>query len=250
MAKGRIRGIGAAVGVTVAMFSSLVTTGAAAANTTASSSTVPLVVCPTSSGINSPAKHLPRTATVMVPASLVGQLAAYSDNQGEMFVLAPRGWACQAEVGADSSESVTAYPRGVPQPTQPWPHQAEAVTSGVIPACVGCYLTQACTFFPSADKTLRVDFGSTIKCPRRPSREAVERLSATVVAFSDPPGVKGTSGPSGGAYPALGVVTYKAQSADAAYGSWMETCTLPKAEHSLCSAVVNEFVATWYSSIK
>jgi hypothetical protein len=221
----------------------------AVAKTTASSSTVPLVVCRTSSGINLPAKHLPRTATVTVPGSLGSQLSAYTNNQGDVPVLAPRGWACQAEVGGDSSESITVFPRGVPQPTQPWPRQAEAVTSEVVPACVGCYLTQACTFFPSANKTLRTDFGPTIKCPRRPAREAVERLSATVVEFSDPPGVMGTSGPSGGAYPALGVVTYKAQTTQASYGSWMETCTLPTSEHSLCTAAVNEFVTTWYSSI-
>jgi hypothetical protein len=246
-----IRGIGAVVAIAVAVACAVVPAGVAVAKTAAvSDSTLPLVVCPTQSGISEPAKHLPRTELAEVPASLSSQLSAYGDNQGEMFVLAPRGWSCQAAVGADASESITVFPKGEPHPGQPWPRTAKAVTTELLPSCVGCYLSQACTFFPSALKTLKADYGSTISCPHRPAADTVTRLSSSVVEFSDPPGVHGTTDPSGGTNPALGVVTYKAASAATTYGSWMEDCTLPTSEHALCGAVLAEFVATWGSSTK
>ena len=62
------------------------------------------------------------------------------------------------------------------------------------------------------------------------------------MAFTDPPGIKGTGQPSGGQYPANGVMTYHPSAQD---GSWQETCTLPASEKDVCTVVLNTFVS-WY----
>jgi hypothetical protein len=67
----------------------------------------------------------------------------------------------------------------------------------------------------------------------------VVQLSAGVVAFTDPPGVSGDANPSGGRYPASGVMTYHPGNPD---GSWTETCTLPPADKSLCTVVLDYFL--------
>ncbi|HTW10351.1 MAG TPA: DUF4850 domain-containing protein [Acidimicrobiales bacterium] len=208
---------------------------------------VPRISCPTSLGASSPARALPHSQKVAVPTAAANRLAAYGDNQGEMFILGPRGWACQASVGADGSDAISVYPKGEFHPGSGWPKTAQAVTSEVIPACVGCILVQACPFFPSAERALQADFGKAMACPRRPARETVSRASATAVRFTDPPGVRGTGTPSGGPYPALGVVTYKPSTSKAAYGSWLETCTLPAGEQALCDGAIGEFLALWDS---
>ena len=216
----------------------------------AQTAALPLVVCSTTSGVASAPKHLPATQEVTVPLALSRELAAYSDNQGELYLVAPRGWACQASLGADGSDSITVYPRGEVSSSQfgekrTWPRSAKAVTGDLIPVCYGCYLDQACTFFPEAEHDLLKAYGNVLACPRRPAREGVSRISATVVAFEDPPGAHGTGNPSGGDYPANGVVTFKEGSATASYGSAMGTCTLPANDHALCTAVLDAFVSSW-----
>ena len=64
-------------------------------------------------------------------------------------------------------------------------------------------------------------------------------VNAHVVEFTDPPGVHGDAAPSGGAYAAMGVMTYYGdRNSD---GSWTETCLLPPSDTSLCRAIVGNF---------
>jgi hypothetical protein len=70
----------------------------------------------------------------------------------------------------------------------------------------------------------------------------VSRLSSTVVAFEDPPFVRGSGVPSGGAFPANGVMTYPTDVSD---GSYLETCTLPEISHSTCTTILDDFVARY-----
>jgi hypothetical protein len=60
--------------------------------------------------------------------------------------------------------------------------------------------------------------------------------NATTAFFEDPIGVSGVGDPSGGPYPANGVVTYNGTSATEA------TCTLPESDHALCTVVLNDFL--------
>ena len=196
---------------------------------------LPVVSCPTSLGIARPAVSLPQSRPVAVPQALAADLAVYADSQGIMELLAPKGWSCTAGIGADGSGGVTVYPHGA------GPSSPAAIAGSETSACAGCTLSQACPLFPSAAKAWRSAFGQP--CPARPpTAETVAPIAAGIVAFEDPPGVKGDGQPSGGQYPANGVMTYHPSAPD---GSWQETCTLPASEKNICTAVLNTFVS-WY----
>jgi hypothetical protein len=121
------------------------------------------------------------------------------------------------------------------------PSSVVAIVGSETSACAGCTLAQACRLFPSAAKAYRSSFGQP--CPARPpAAETVVPVAAGIVAFEDPPGVKGDGQRSGGQYPAHGVMTYHPS---ASGGSWQETCTLPSSEKDVCTAVLNAFVS-WY----
>jgi hypothetical protein len=211
---------------------------------------VPLVECVTGTGTTQAPKPMPATKALSIPAAVVNKMAAYSDDQGEMYLLAPLGWTCQASLGADGNDSIAVYPPGEVGTSQfalghSWPKSAKAVTGDLLPTCYACFVGQACTFFPAAEHDLVRDFGKQLSCTALPSGQAVSRISPSVIAFQDPAGVIGTGEPSGGVYPASGVVTFKDRSPSGIYGSAMETCTLPKSERAVCSAAVQSFIASW-----
>jgi hypothetical protein len=211
---------------------------------------VPLVECVTGTGTTSAPKPMAATKALSMPADLVGKMAAYTDDQGEMYLLAPLGWTCQASLGTDGNDSIAVYPPGEVGTSQfalvhSWPKSAQAVTGDLLPTCYACFVGQACTFFPAAEHDLVRDFSGQLSCTPLPTGQAVARLTSSVIAFSDPTGVLGTGEPSGGAYPAYGVVTFKDKTPNGTYGSAMETCTLPKSEHSMCNAALQSFVSGW-----
>jgi len=173
--------------------------------------------------------------TLLVATPLAGSLAAYTDRQGYLTVVGPRGWNCAASYGADGSGGVSVFPRGASATS------IEAIAGSETSVCYGCTTGRACVFFPAAAKAYPVAYQSA--CPaRKPRRESTDRLSATVIAFEDPPFVKGEGIPSGGQFPANGVMTYLPGSYD---GSYLETCTLPDNIHSTCTAILNDFVARY-----
>jgi hypothetical protein len=236
-----------AVAALVGVLLSLVT---GVANAQAASTTVPLVECVTGAGVASAPKPLPATRQVSVPQGLAKQLAAYTDDQGEMYLVAPRGWTCQASVGADGNVSIAVYPPGEVGTSKfalghTWPKSAQAVTGDILPSCLACYVGQACTFFPAAERDLVRIYGNQLTCASLPTREGILRLSSSVISFEDPPGVIGTGEPSGGDFPAEGVVTFKEGTGGTTYGSAMQTCTLPPRDHALCTAVIDAFVFAW-----
>jgi hypothetical protein len=198
---------------------------------------VPLVVCPTSFASSPPARRaMPGSAALSETAALADGLAVYTDTRGYLRLLAPRGWACSGRYGADGSGRLEA----APQNSRP-AVRGEAVVASETSACYGCTTGQACVFFPAAARAYRSAY--ELPCPaRRPARETVIPLSGTVVAFEDPPHVRGQGVPSGGLLPANGVMTYVAGGAD---GSFLETCTLPEAVRDTCTAILNDFVARY-----
>ena len=160
---------------------------------------VPLVVCSTEFGMKP--SHLPKLPThlYLKVSSQVGRGAAvYTDKLGQVRVVGPRGWWCGASVGVDGSDNVKVYPVGGPT-------QKSGVTANETSACVGCTLEQACRLFPGAKTLLRSEYKES--CASRPRAEIVNRVNAHIVYFDDPSGVAGDGAMSGGANPAVGVMT-------------------------------------------
>jgi hypothetical protein len=208
---------------------------------------LPVIGCPTSLGAAHAAVSLPATRPVAVPRALAARLSLYADDQGIMEVIGPKGWSCAASYGADGSGGISVYPPGetVPQsgtagaaltPTS----ATTAIVGSESSACYGCTLYQACPLFSSAAQALRSAFGHA--CPARPAAEKVVPIGPGIMSFQDPPGVKGDGVPSGGRYPANGVMTYHPAAPD---GSWQETCTLPAGDTAECTAILNTFLS-WY----
>jgi hypothetical protein len=197
-----------------------------------SAARVPVTRCPTSYGV--PSGHgpaIPKTVAVNVNAT---GLRAYSN--GWLTVIAPAGWHCSGGVGADGNEDLTVLPLYVSQESA-----AAAAVSGSR-QWNGEAIYTACPFFPELER------GYSAPCPAIPKRELIDRLSARTVAFEDPPGVRGTGGPSGGAMPANGVVSYAYQGSNPKTKQLMvgsATCTLPQGQHSICTRVLNDFLARW-----
>ena len=213
------------------------------------SASLRLVTCPTTYGYtpSTSPPALPTSMVVSVPADLTNQLAVYSDSEGLMKLVAPTGWLCSANHGADGSGGVEVYPTGetVPSGALTAGSTTEAVIGSETSACVGCGESQACPLFATAATDYESNYQQT--CPPRPSSESVVALNADVVSFTDPAGVSGDGNPSGGAYPANGVMTYYPYDTGNDDGSYLDTCTLPAAEQSICTVVLNRFV-DWYGA--
>lgn len=167
----------------------------------------------------------------------------YVDEQGDMKLLGPSGWVCNADFGADGSGGVSVYPTGETLPTGPLPSNStiEAIVGSETSACVGCRELQACPLFASAAADYQNDYQTTCTSTP-PSGESVEPIESGVVGFLDPSGISGSGNPSGGAYPANGVMTYHSGNDN---GSWLDTCTLPYSQQALCTAVLNNFAQTY-----
>ncbi len=184
---------------------------------------------------------------VTVPRALAAELAVYADDQGVMELVGPKGWSCVASYGADGRGGVVVYSPRQPVPrfwAAGWPLARTSTETAIAglesSACYSCTLAQACRLFAAAAAAWRSAFGRA--CPARPAAETVARIGAGIVAFDDPPGVAGDGLPSGGQYPADGVMTYHPGAPD---GSWQETCTLPGSDESECAAILNTF-RSWY----
>lgn len=203
---------------------------------------VPVVVCPTEDANLSPKPHIPATVPVPVPRGRAGKVAIFTDAHFGLRVLGPRDWKCSAVDATDGGSRVAVLPPEEGQaPSNLWGTWPASVKEAIVafgePACWSCRLTLACPFFAAAARAAKAAFGA--KCTR-PAREVVVPLSKTVVAFSDPPWVKGDGAPSGGKYPANGVVVFFP-----AGGTWLSTCTVPAVEHQLCTVSLNNFIATY-----
>ena len=223
-------------------------------STTAGGAQVQLAVdaCPTTFALARPPTlaPLPTSASVHLADGRAGGVAVYSDTAGNMTVVGPAGWQCTASYGADGSGGVVVYPPGesvLESPGEMWHvsggSTVEAVLGSETSACQGCAVGQACPLFAAAARDYQSDFGRPCPVARSP-HEQTFMTGTGVVGFEDPPGVAGDGAPSGGRYPANGVMTYYPESAD---GSWVETCTLPVPEHGLCTDALDAFVSAYGS---
>lgn len=224
-------------------------TGSTPVVTGTTTAQVPLVVCPTTFATPQQAPStLPTSEPVTLTASLVGTVALYSDDQGRMMLLGPSGWSCTAFYAEDSSGTVQVYPSSESPPGyHPFTaSSAEAIVGSETGPCYGCLLGQACPLFSGAQALYTATHFGTGTCPETPpATEAVDRMTTGTVAFLDPPGVAGDASPSGGPYPANGVMTYYTPHSAGSDGSWTDTCTLPATDKPLCTASLDLFLADY-----
>ena len=209
-----------------------------------------LVACPTTGpGLETNPPALPSTYRATVPSNLVNQLAAYTDQEGEMKVIAPTGWKCSSLLAEDGGSNLAVYPQGQTDPTANGAshYTGEAVVGTQSGACAGCMSFQATPLFAQAASECASNFaGSPSSCPAPFAGETVQSIGDGIAEFFDPPGVAGSGNPSGGPFPANGVATWHPSSTSVS-PSYLETCTLPQSQHALCTAVLDSFVLTYGS---
>jgi hypothetical protein len=131
-------------------------------------------------------------------------------------MLAPAGWNCSGIVGADGGEGLDAYPSDQSAPSglgSQAPSNAVGVSVNIPSANTGPAVDLACPYFPNATSV----WGPGTTCQSRlldrsspPAGEVLHQEGPNVVEFEDPPGVTGLAYPSGGDYPANGVVVWDA----------------------------------------
>jgi hypothetical protein len=200
---------------------------------------VPVVACASSYGAGPPAglPVLPRALRPAVAAGVAKMLAYYSNDRRDLDpVLAPRGWDCRVQVGADGTAGVDVYPPGTaPAPSGSGHPQVQAASGS---ACQGCVYSIVCNLVPGAGRQLGF---AMLPCPPRTKGEVVTWLSGSpkdvrapvhdVVGFAEP-----------GRDPTHGVVLYDYRGGQGGSAS-EETCTLPAGPRPLCTAILDDFTA-------
>ncbi len=205
------------------------------ATTTPGVAAVAVSTCPTQFGV--PGDSSPAVpSSLAAPAAAAKELEGYSN--GFISFLAPAGWSCTGSVGADGGETLSAFPAGQSEPVggTSVPFDAEAVYVFLPSQGLGPSIYLACPFFLTA-----AALETGISCPTPPTGEITHPDGANVVEFEDPPGLKGDAPPSGGSYPANGVVVWDASTKYAAEA----VCTLPQQRHSICTAVLDDFLSRY-----
>jgi hypothetical protein len=198
------------------------------------------VTCPTTFGLpDETMGPVPATMTATVTSEVAEKITFYGN--GTRALLGPKGWHCEAAVGADGSTSMTVTPPGQPTPEGSPPPDHQAVTAYTGGGCVGCIATMACGLFPEAWKLFDQP---GLSCPSTsPARELVTRRLPGSAVFEDPPGVAGTGEPSGGRYRALGLLVFDPGTGAGGAGNDFPsalkiTCTLPDALAQVCDEIV------------
>jgi hypothetical protein len=203
---------------------------------------VPVASCKTGFGAQEPSPPpIPATLPVALSKRTAARLSFYSN--GFVTVLAPRGWACAGVEAADGSRSLSVFTRGRADPlaTEHPASDTAGVTALIDYTGHGPGAQLVCSLFPHTRAASLVrDIGG---CPPPPRREQLERPTPDVVIFRDPPGLKGTGLPSGTRNAASGVVIFPQLNPEpASVPVAKETCSLPSATSSLCSAIVADFL--------
>ncbi|MGH9128049.1 MAG: hypothetical protein ACRDY2_03570 [Acidimicrobiales bacterium] len=220
---------------------------------------VPVVACPTSQAFSGEPFSLgPSITSVTMSTELGSALAYYSGAARSMIpLLGPKGWHCSASVYGDTTMDLTLLAPNEPLPKPFTDNRAksdEAVTANIASPCLGCVYGLVCPLIQVVVHTqLGRGFGPCPAEPRAetvtwlrgtPSQVAADRSFAVAVAFEDPPGTAGEGKPSGGLYPANGLLLFSGH--DGGYSATLETCTLPAAEHATCTEILNQFLtAGW-----
>jgi hypothetical protein len=195
---------------------------ATASAKTASAVRIPVVWCPTWSG-HKP-QPVPPTVTLRgVPAS-TAQLVAYTNSSG--YLVAPPQLQCSALLSPQTS-SIQVWPQGQAEPR---PHGPGAgLAASLLRGCLGCKARATCHYFPTFQRYVRRV--GLICRPEPPPGEQLRYLSKRLVAFVDPPFVKGAGQPSGAGLQSTGLVGIRPGANRVVFSS---SCTLPPAQRAIC----------------
>jgi hypothetical protein len=213
-----------------AVFAVAIGCSAAAGATTAR---IPVVRCATGFGVVGPPRQVPSTVEVSASGATHG-LVAYTNT--ELFLVGPRGLRCSGLVAADGGSEVIAWAPGARKPALH--SHGIGLTLNIDPACAGCKAEDACPFFTAVARMLGFPCSLGV-----PPKELVSRPRADLALFEDPPGVAGSGWPSGGPYPANGVVGMRGSPRDGSV--YRSTCTLPAADHAICTESLNDVIARY-----
>jgi hypothetical protein len=212
----------------------------------AASAVVPVVECPTTYGVvggTIPNPPLPTSITVNLPSGVATKLSFYSNQTRTLTpVLGPKNWHCSVAVGADGSTGVDLWPSGTAEAASGAAGQP-GVQAASDSACQGCVYATVCGFVSTAGEQLGyADAG--IPCRPRPTGESVDWITGSasspgtvvhdVIRFEDP------TLPD----PRNGIVLYHYSTnlnGGPGGSASQEICTLPSAEHALCTAILNDF---------
>jgi hypothetical protein len=207
---------------------------------------VPVVECPTTYGVvggSLPNAPLPSRITVDLPSNVAAQLSYYSNRTRNLTpVLGPKNWHCSVAVGADGSTGVDLWPSGTAEATSGTAGQP-GVLAASDAACQGCVYVTVCAFVTNAGQQLGYADGG-IPCRPRPTTESVDWIAGSasstgpvvhdVIGFEDPTLPDARNG--------IVLYDYSTNLNGGPGGSAsQETCTLPEAEHALCTAILNDF---------
>jgi hypothetical protein len=204
---------------------------------------LPVARCPTSYG-TPPSRDvdLPDRLRVQVTPSLAPTLAVFTDGLGTLDVVAPATWGCTALDGVAGSSKLVVFPPGDPRPTT---RDLTAVRRGIEASqtggCGGCSIETACPLFAPAAHQYQALYRTACRsgADRTELRTA---LTPSTVLFIDPPGVMGTGQPSGAGFAAYGAMLWRLPGAREP-AAWLDTCTLPAADHDLCVLTVRAFLS-------
>lgn len=206
------------------------------------SSTIPVTRCKEQNGFPPPYQPPPRTITTNVPVGL--QLGAYGISS--TVILAPKGWPCDGGVSANGSVSISVHnPKSGIFASGNAYEPEEAVTASIPSAGTNGPRFLACTFFAEAAYEIRQQ-GLECNGDAMPLGEQDSRAGVHLYTFEDPPAVHGNGNPSGGKNPANGVVVWCSAIDNHGFVTAVTaTCTLPEKRHSVCTAILNDFLRRW-----
>ena len=143
---------------------------------------------------------------------------------------------CSGIAAVDGGSQVIVWPQGHSHPS--FHSHAAGLTLTLDPACAGCKAGDACPFFTGLARQLGFPCSSGI-----PAGERVYRDRTNLVFFEDFRGTAGSGWPSGGPYPANGLVGYTGNGLNGEV--YRSTCTLPALQHSICTASLNDVIGRY-----
>ncbi len=201
---------------------------------------VPVIPCQVESGSGqNPVAGVPQLLAALLPRSVSSRLNYYSN--GEITVLAPKGWACSSLFAADGGRNLVAYPAGQADPSN---GSAPAGAQGVVGILDytehGPGVDEVCGLFPNAPAVQR--FGAQPGSCQQFSSETVSRPTPDVAIFRDPLNSKGSGDFVGDANPVSGVVIFPQNDPGSAGNIAKETCGLSLRDSTLCPWIISDFV--------
>jgi hypothetical protein len=206
--------------------------------------TLPVVVCPTEYGVppSSSDPHAPTSLTIESPSFEQPRLSGYSDLRGFLPIVGPAGWNCKAIEATDEGQGVGVTPPGV-APRDSWgvggtvtQPPTDGVFATLIPTCAGCVYDEICGIVPRADADFP-DFARARLCNAQPAGRQVTPMGNNRYAIDDP---AGTLGP----HVAHSVLVYRPRTTATDASVLRETCILPTSQRNVCDTLLDEFVRT------